>query len=58
MVLFCMRYLATKDVLKLRNIFRIIGNLIGGLPQFQQQNVFNGIPLVLSKEEVTLLLSL
>jgi hypothetical protein len=39
----------------LRTKYRIVGNLIGAVPQFQQQNLFSGPPLLLMPEEVTLL---
>ena len=45
------------DVLKLRVKYRIVGTLIGTVSQFQQQNQFTGVPLLLSNEEVTLILS-
>ena len=39
----------------LRRSQRILGVLIGSLPQFPQQNVFQGLPLELQSEEVRLL---
>eukprot|EP01118_Nematostelium_gracile_P003120 TRINITY_DN13555_c0_g1_i1.p1 TRINITY_DN13555_c0_g1~~TRINITY_DN13555_c0_g1_i1.p1 ORF type:complete len:261 (+),score=44.81 TRINITY_DN13555_c0_g1_i1:59-841(+) len=45
-------------IIDLRCKYRIVGNLIGSMPHFQQQNVFNGIPLLLCEEEVALLLRL
>lgn len=45
-------------IVELRSKYRIVGNLIGSMPHFQQQNVFNGIPLLLCEEEVALLLKL
>ncbi|KAG7092403.1 hypothetical protein E1B28_008760 [Marasmius oreades] len=41
--------------MKLRSIHRICGILGGTLPHLSQQNVFLGIPLLLSPEEVVLL---
>ncbi len=46
------------DIRKLRVDFRIIGGYIGSVTDFQQQNVINGPPLILMKEEVSLLLDL
>lgn len=43
------------DWLKLRQNYRIVGNLIGSLPKYPRQNLFNGLPLCLQPEEVSLL---
>ena len=42
-------------VIWLRKSHRILGVLIGSLPQFPQQNVFQGLPLQLQNEEARLL---
>lgn len=44
------------DWLKLRRDYRIVGGSIGSLPKFSRQENFLGLPLILSPEEVTLLL--
>ena len=46
------------DIYRIRFEYRITGTLIGSMPHFQQQNLFNGVPLLLSRDEVTLLLRL
>lgn len=43
-------------VFTLRTKYRIMGTLIGTMPQFLQQNIYNGLPLLLSNEEVSVLL--
>ncbi|KIY66587.1 tRNA-intron endonuclease catalytic domain-like protein [Cylindrobasidium torrendii FP15055 ss-10] len=43
------------DIATLRTTYRIGGILTGTLPQAAQQNIFLGVPLVLSPEEVALL---
>ncbi|XP_031557852.1 probable tRNA-splicing endonuclease subunit sen34 [Actinia tenebrosa] len=45
-----------EDVYTLRTKYRIIGSLVGSLPRRPKQNVFLSLPLLLSKEETTLLL--
>jgi len=42
-------------IFHLRKTHRIVGTLIGTHSQFQQQNLFCGVPLLLSDEEVFLL---
>ena len=42
----------------LREEHRIVGSLVGSLPAHPHQNIHLGLPLQLSKEEVTLLLEL
>ena len=44
------------DVLKLRQKYRIIGTLIGCHATHPNQNQHLGLPLKLSREEITLLL--
>jgi len=46
------------DARILREEHRIVGSLIGSLPAHPHQNIHLGLPLQLSKEEVTLLLEL
>ena len=46
------------DARVLREEHRIVGMLIGSLPAHPHQNIHLGLPLQLSKEEVTLLLEL
>lgn len=43
------------DWLMLRQNYRIVGNLIGSLSKYPRQNSFNGLPLCLQPEEVSLL---
>ena len=50
----CLVYSADA-VIWLRKVHRILGVLIGSLPQFPQQNVFQGLPLELQQEEAQLL---
>ena len=47
-----------QDVKILRDHWRIMGNFIGALPKYPYQNVQLGLPLLLSPDEVTLLLEL
>lgn len=44
------------DAFKLRSKYRIVGSLIGSLPRKPKQNHCFSVPLLLSQEEVTLLL--
>ena len=46
------------DARVLREEHRIVGSLVGCLPAHPHQNIHLGLPLQLSKEEVTLLLEL
>ena len=46
------------DARILREEHRIVGSLIGSLPAHPHQNIHLGLPLQLSKEEVTLLLEM
>ncbi|XP_050389564.2 tRNA-splicing endonuclease subunit Sen34 [Patella vulgata] len=46
----------TDDVMKLREDYRIVGNLVGCLPRAPRQNIQLGLPLQLAPYEVTLLL--
>ncbi|KAK0082033.1 hypothetical protein PV325_011179 [Microctonus aethiopoides] len=45
-----------EDWLTLRKDYRITGELVGCLPSLPRQEIFHGLPLLLSPEEVTLLL--
>lgn len=45
-----------KDLETLRSEHRICGLLVGTLPHLSQQNVFLGLPVVLTPEEVVLLI--
>ncbi|XP_062606664.1 tRNA-splicing endonuclease subunit Sen34-like [Saccostrea cucullata] len=47
---------SSKDAVELREEWRIVGCLIGCLPRLPRQNNHLGLPLQLSKEEVTLML--
>lgn len=47
---------SSTDAVKIREEWRIVGCLIGCLPRLPRQNNHLGLPLQLSKEEVTLLL--
>ncbi|XP_022322892.2 tRNA-splicing endonuclease subunit Sen34-like [Crassostrea virginica] len=47
---------SSKDAVELREEWRIVGCLTGSLPRLPRQNNHLGLPLQLSKEEVTLLL--
>ncbi|XP_048780508.1 tRNA-splicing endonuclease subunit Sen34-like [Ostrea edulis] len=47
---------SARDSVELREQWRIVGCLIGCLPRLPRQNNYLGLPLQLSKEEVTLLL--
>ena len=44
------------EVFRIRSTYRIVGSLIGSLPRKQRQNSVCSLPLLLSQEEVTLLL--
>lgn len=44
------------DVIKMRSQYRIVGSLIGSLPRKPRQNNAFSLPLLLSREETTLLL--
>ena len=44
------------DVIKMRSQYRIVGSLIGSLPSKPRQNNAFSLPLLLSREETTLLL--
>lgn len=44
------------DWLKLREEYRIVGNLVGCLVGLPRQQTFKGLPVALLKEEVSLLL--
>ena len=44
------------DVIKIRSQYRIVGSLIGSLPRKPRQNNAFSLPLLLSREETTLLL--
>ena len=46
------------DARVLREEHHIVGSLIGSLPAHPHQNIHLGLPLQLSREEVTLLLEL
>ncbi|GLH07989.1 tRNA-splicing endonuclease subunit Sen34 [Gryllus bimaculatus] len=45
----------SEDWIKLRNEYRILGNLCGSLPDVSSQEQFHGLPLVLLPYEATLL---
>lgn len=45
-----------EEVHTLRTKYRIVGSLVGSLPRKPKQNVYLSLPLLLSKEETTLLL--
>ena len=45
------------DVIKMRSQYRIVGSLIGSLPRKPRQNNAFSLPLLLSREETTLLLA-
>lgn len=45
------------DVFKMRSKYRIVGSLIGSLPRKPRQNNAFSLPLLLSREETTLLLN-
>ena len=45
------------DVIKMRSQYRIVGSLIGSLPRKPRQNNAFSLPLLLSREETTLLLN-
>ena len=45
-----------KDLEILRSEYRVCGLLVGTLPHLSQQNVFLGLPVVLTPEEVVLLI--
>jgi len=44
------------DIFQLRSTYRVVGHLIGAIPAYPSQTEFTGSPLLLSPEEVTLLL--
>ncbi|KAF9792960.1 tRNA-intron endonuclease catalytic domain-like protein [Thelephora terrestris] len=45
------------DIAVIRTEYRVCGTLLGTLPHLSQQNVFLGVPLVLSPEEAVLLVN-
>ncbi|KAJ6223596.1 hypothetical protein RDWZM_002141 [Blomia tropicalis] len=48
-------YNKLSDVIHLRKDYRIVGNLVGSLPEFPRQPTDFGLPLILMNEEIRLL---
>ncbi len=45
-----------EDIFRLRCSYRVVGNLVGAIPGYPSQTELTASPLLLSPEEVTLLL--
>ncbi len=50
-------YLLVTDVFTLRKDYRIVGSLSGCLPRAPRQDNFMGVPLILTHEEIDLLVN-